>query len=378
MAWRFIAQRAGGDWLHWDLPISGAQVTRSLSAPGRLTGSIRADIADATAPDGHPLLDPWSTLVWAESGDRVLGGILVHRERPDAETVQIDVMGLAGYPDGQPWTADAESYIGYDTARIPVDAWRVLQMWPGGDLGVTVDQPTSTARAGTAASWTHEDGRSAAGDSWAKDAAPEGWTYTEAAPLDLSYWAVPDLGALIDQYAESTPYEYREETRWAGERSLEHRIRVGVPTLGVRRPNLRLVLRENVLAVPPVTEDGDDYASDVLIHGAGSGPTMVAASAGRPTHWIRRVVTVADKALVTHQSAAARARAEVAARVSREEIDSLTIRDHVNAPLTAFEVGDELLYLGADATERWVRVQDITYQPDSLAEAVLSVQIVRG
>lgn len=46
MTWRYIAQRLpGGEFLDFDLPLTGVEVTTALSAPGGLTAAVPVEVA---------------------------------------------------------------------------------------------------------------------------------------------------------------------------------------------------------------------------------------------------------------------------------------------------------------------------------------------
>lgn len=106
MAYRFFAVRLRGDGtdtpLVAELPIRGGSITPQINAGTELSGTIEPHFFSLVAEDGHPLLQPWSTAIFAESDDGadVWGGILDEDSyAPDSQT--ISVLGYASYPAGQ-------------------------------------------------------------------------------------------------------------------------------------------------------------------------------------------------------------------------------------------------------------------------------------
>lgn len=187
-----------------------------------------------------------------------------------------------------------------------------------------------------------------------------GLSEQEAAPYTLSWWDTHDLGSVISDLAAQTPFDYREHTAWDGDDALTHRLLIGYPEFGVRREHLRLEIGVNVTAPPPLTES--EYASEVLVLGAGEGRTMVRSTAASNPGRLRRIAVVERKELSNSARAQAVARTEVSARNAEWTFDFLSLVDHPMCPYGSFEVGD-YLYLTGDAgwmdIAQWVRVQEI-------------------
>lgn len=181
----------------------------------------------------------------------------------------------------------------------------------------------------------------------------------EAVPYRIAWWEHHDLGQLIDDLAAQTPFDYREVTRWSGE-ELVHRLELGAPKLGTRRDQLRFEVGVNVTIAPPVQER--DYASEVIVLGAGEGRAMVrAAAVGNPGR-LRRAVVVEKKDRKNKFIAGLNASSELRARAAEWVFDTLEILDHPSAPYGSFDTGDEI-YVTGDAgwvqLDHWVRVKEI-------------------
>lgn len=239
--------------------------------------------------------------------------------------------------DGKKWVRETSS--SQTTINIRLGAWT--------SAGATV---TSTKATYTTRKTEHTTAKS-------KLSAVQGG---EADPFTLTWWENHDLGAVIDDMVKAAPAEYREVSAWAGE-AITHRLEIGVPALGARRPDLRFEIGVNVTAPPPLQES--DYASEVTVLGAGEGRAMIrATTTGNPGR-LRRAVVVDRKDLRKTDAAAAASRAEVAARSAEWGFNSLDVIDHVMAPYGSFRPGDQI-YTAGDAgwkqLDHWVRVLEIT------------------
>ena len=182
----------------------------------------------------------------------------------------------------------------------------------------------------------------------------------EAEPYTLSWWENHDLGSVVTDLAKETPFEYREHTAWDGDNALQHRLILGYPEFGARREDLRLEIGVNVTAPPPLTEG--EYASQVLVLGAGEGRAMLNASSYKERGRLRRTVVVERKDLTKLDRVQAEARTEVEWRDAEWNFDNLSLVDHPMCPYGSFTVGD-YLYLTGDAgwaqLAQWVRVTEI-------------------
>ncbi|RKS16754.1 hypothetical protein DFO58_3311 [Arthrobacter sp. AG1021] len=182
----------------------------------------------------------------------------------------------------------------------------------------------------------------------------------KAEPYTLSWWDTPDVGSIITDLATQTPFDYREETTWDGDDALSHRLRIGYPEFGVRREHLRLEIGVNVTAPPPLVEG--DYASEVMVLGAGEGRSMVRSTAVRDAGRLRRALVLERKEFTKTTQTGREARNELEARTSDWTFDSLSLVDHDMCPYGSFDAGD-WLYLTGDAgwvqLDQWVRVREI-------------------
>jgi len=353
--WRFIAQRLPSkEFVDFDLPLRRPKVTTTLSGPGRITATVPVEVAHLKGSDGRPVLTPWGTAIVAEAAGEVRGWGILTEPTLSGANLELDCVGFSGYPKGQPWLGPEFSGVKVDPLDMLRKIWDHLQSYSEGNLGVRVDPLKTSVRIGTA----EEDVefRTGAGAD----------VRFESGPWKLAPWLTGDLGATIDRLAADTPFDFRERTRWVGDK-LDHRLELGHPQLGTRRSDLRFVIGENVSEVPELPAD-EAYASDVLVLGAGEGRTMIRAQIGRNTGRLRRATTVTVKSLQTGREASTYARQELDARQGHYTIKEFQILDHPHARVGSWADGDEVYIEGETGWSKigvWVRILSTEYDVDS-------------
>ena len=188
-------------------------------------------------------------------------------------------------------------------------------------------------------------------------------------PYRLDWFADADLGARFDDLATQGQFDYRMEHAWVGD-TVQHTLRIAYGGLGARRDDLRFVVGENVQTIPTLELSGEDFASGVMLLGAGEGRAMIRGSWTRQTGRLRRPKVITDKSIRT--VAAAQRAVESAGRAFVEDdagdIRQLVVRDHPNAPLGSWQPGDTIHVVGARTgwaagMDMWVRVLSTTTNP---------------
>jgi len=352
--WRYIAQRLPDEaFLDWSVPLEDVEITDVLSGDCSLTGSIPARYGRLIGSDGNPIIQPWATAIWAEKDGEIRGGGIVTQADPDGKNYGIECVGYTGYLAGLPYTGSGYAGIGADPIDIVRVIWNHVQSQPGGNLNLLLGETTTDVMIGselTQAEYDSEDGP---------------YTY-DSGPYKLAWYQDNDLASNVNDLAAKTPFDYHEHHLWVGD-SIEHHLEFGYPKIGSQRDDLRFVLGENILAAPQITLSGDDYATDVLVLGAGEGATQVMSLQGVPrSAGLRRVAVVTDSSIIATDSAFARGQRELAWRRNIQEIDSFTVRDHPNAPLGSFSVGDTIYIKGRlpwTTLGTWARITQITTRP---------------
>lgn len=132
-----------GVWLHRELPVSGLQITRTLSGPQVITGSFASEIDDLADLD----LEPWGTWVHVEeSGEIRASGILMPSSYDTDGAVTLTAHGVSAYAARIPFTGEYAG-VQVDPADVVRMLWAHVQSFPRGNLGVVVTG-TTTVRMG--------------------------------------------------------------------------------------------------------------------------------------------------------------------------------------------------------------------------------------
>lgn len=364
--WRYFAQRLDGSGaaitIHPDLPLRDVALTSTLSGPDALTATITPEVAALVGDDGKPVFREWSTAVWAEKDGEIRGGgILAHTGIRDA-ALTLECVGVTGYLRSMPYTS-SRFFVEADPLDIARHIWDHVQAQPAGNLGVTLDPTTSPVRIGTELKQVEFDTQ-------------EGPVSFEAGPYKLSWWQTHDLSDNFDQLAADTPFEYREDVHWGPDDRLRFHVRIGYPTIGARRTDLRFVIGENVSKVPDLEYPGDEYANEMIVLGAGEGSTMVRGQVARPHDRLRRVAVVQDKQRRSERAAVDLAKRELALRLGEFSVTDVVVRDHPHAKVGSWQTGDEIFVAGdAGWVEMgvWCRVLSTTISPEQPDVAAISI-----
>jgi hypothetical protein len=372
--WRYLAYRVDGQGptgtlLEGELPLGGVRLTDVLSGPPQMQATISPRFSRLVAADGLPLLRPWRTAIYAEQDGIIRHGGLLVGSSYDGPSWALDVSGFTTYLKGTPYEGD-QSFIETDPLVIARHMWSHVQAQSGSNLGVVLGTATSPVRVGKAL---------------VPDPAT-GVVPTESSgddgPYRLVRWANDDLGQDFDDLASSTPFDYHERHEWdATKTQVRHYLDLGYPRLGRRYPG-RFVLGENVQTVPTIEDDGDGFANDVRVLGAGEGSAMVIGRATAYDGGLRRVRTIDRKEITDRARADAYARQELARRTLMTTSPSVVVRSTPAAPLGAWGVGDEIR-LQVDAGEGawrgidlWFRVVSMTVDPE--APEMMAMDLLRS
>lgn len=362
--WRYFATRLHGDGtetlLDPDLPLEDVTVEDVLSGHNALSGRIEPAYARLLGPDGEPLLREYSTAIYAENDGDIRGGGILTSSGFEGPEWELEATGFTGYALDMPYTGS-----GYKGVKVdPIDAarviWQHIQGQPGGNIGLEFDSTTTGGKVtiGTELKQVEFDSQS-------------GPLSFESGPYKLNWFTNHDLAGDFDDLATSTPFDYHERHYWDASGKLRHHVTIGYPKIGRRRPELRFVFGVNIFEPPAVERDGENYASGTMVLGAGEGNTMIKSirePATRPGGRLRRIAVVMDDTIKTRARADKRADQENQWRARLDDIESVVVRDHPNAPLGAVQVGDEIRLEGRGdwvTVDMWVRVLAISFQPEN-------------
>lgn len=367
-SWRFLATRLHGDGTETliavDLPLTDRGITRAVSGPGGLSGTVPIEVARLVGQDGRPVLEPWACAVYAERDGLLVGAGLVTDKSLTMQgpTLALSTRGFSSYLEGMPYEGNS-SWVDEDPANLVRHAWGHVQGFAGGNLGMVVDSTATPERVGEPeedVEFTTEEG--------------EEVEFT-AGPYRWNYWSTHDLGAEVDKLAQNTPLDYIESHSWNGEQ-VDHRLRLGYPRVGRRRSDLRFVVGENVIEEPSVGVGL--WASEVTVLGAGEGRKMRSGRASVDRNGrLRRPAVVVDKSLQSNRACNQEASFEIAWRTGANETSTITVMDHPSAPIGSWTPGDEILLQGSGQgwnadLYQWVRILSDVIKVDT-DRAVLTI-----
>lgn len=352
--------------LHWDgteellepdIPVSGLEVTTTVSGTDTIKGTIKPEV-----PRLRGKVEPWATAVVAQFRGSILAMCIVDDEPIQDAGITFGSVGYFAYWAQMPYDG-VWSKVQIDPLDAVREAFRNVQAHPFGNLGIVVDGTRSPVRIGTPA----------------KDVnfgTADGDVSFESGPYVLAWYKTHDLANEVTTLAASTPFDFRE-VHTAVRDTIHHRLQLGYPRIGRRQHELRFHVGENVTAIPGVTYSGDEYASEVMMLGAGEGsemqravvPTAYRPPAGRAWRRGRRVAVEDDKTLDTKAKTVAAAKAEAAWRSGGQDVQTITVKDHPNAPIGSWADGDDIFVTGDDLPWAgdlgvWVRVLSTTYKRD--------------
>lgn len=135
---RYLAQRYGTwEWLDIDLRLDTDGPEWTDTSYGVMTGTIAPDLGRAVAADGHRIVEPYGTLIHAETAnDRRWTGIVTEVEAA-GKNLRVTVREWAGYLDGLTFEGRIWG-VKADPADLARQIWAHAQSYKGGDLGVSV------------------------------------------------------------------------------------------------------------------------------------------------------------------------------------------------------------------------------------------------
>lgn len=341
-----IAGEHAGKVAHRDVRLSGVSLT---------DGKVWWLNAQATEPNafgmrderGNLILEPWGVAIWAVDESDIIrgGGILVS---VDPTTNSIQCMGYAGYTQ-QLHYRSSKQWIQVDPIDLAREMWDYSQTVIGTNLGVTYDDPDTPVRVGT-----------------------------EEDPLGMHWWELPNIGDFIDDLATQAPFEYTESHTFRADGSIDHRLRVGYPTLGNQRNDLRFAMGENIVGVPAITAAAEKYASNSYVLGPGEGDKRLVGIHSMPSPTRIERDSVADRAdLSTQEALHAEARRLWYNLQETLKVTSISVRNHPNAPIGSWSYGDLILVKVDTPTikfEQWRRVTSTAITPEAAIAAVITLE----
>lgn len=359
-SWRFIAERLNGDGsseiLHDDLPVSDPEIDDVESDLNALNFTITPEVKNMIADDGKPLLTEWSTAIYAEKDGQIRGGgIHVHSDF-QGPSWAVECTGFLGYAKDMPYTGTGQFFIHTDTLDIARFLWTHIQAQDGGDIGLQFDNRKSGVLVGSSLTADEYD-----------PAGPPGGLTLESQAYKLAYYQDLDLLSNFDDLASDTPFNYHERHYWL-DGEIKHRVDFPNPPLGVNaRHDLRFAVGENIIISPDIPIEGDDYASETYLLGAGEGARMIRGHASYPRTRLRRVFVRSDPGVRRIGSANNLAMNDLMWRRNIDDISEIQVYDHPNAPEGSLAPGDYIFVQGEvdwfGEINSWYKVTAIKTNP---------------
>jgi hypothetical protein len=349
--WRFFTQHAlTGAVLHPALPLSGVEFGNELNGPGSFSATLAPHWVAANAA----LVEPAVALIYAEADGFLRWGGLVWSVEAEGGEYRLEAASWSSYltkrHDEHGELNGRGPYTYADPCDIIRDIWAYAQEQPDGNLGVVVDSTTSSAKSGTPAEPWH------------------------------SYWyETPVLGELVDDLvSEDGAPQYTNLCSFQSNGSIRRRLALGYPRLGARRTDISFRSGVNIINAPPVKRSGDDYANVVIATGSGEGTaTRFAVDPARDGR-LRMETVLALPTVNGNDVLGRRATAERRKLQIMGQVDQITVRDHPNARLGSWQIGDDVqvaVHNEWTSYTGWARITADSYQPgDNPDQAVLTLR----
>lgn len=337
--WRYWTQHAlTGEMLTPALPLGDPEFGRELNGPGALTGTL----APRFVRDNAHLIEPHKTLIYAEADGYLRWGGLIWSVEAEDREARLEAAGWSSYLtkryDSHGELNARGPYVNQDPCKIIRDIWAYAQEQPDGNLGVVVDTTTSSMKTGTTAEPWH------------------------------SYWyETPNLGDLMDNLVqEDAGPQYTCASDYQSNGTIKRRIVLGYPRLGTRRTDISFRTGVNIIAAPAVGYVGDDYANTIIATGSGEGTATRFAVDTVRDGGLRMETVLALPTINGNDVLGRRAAAERRRRMVMGQVDSIDVRDHPNAPLGSWQIGDDVLVAVSNDWTTWAgwcRITAESYKP---------------
>lgn len=346
----FMIEDKYGKVLARDVHPMEPNITRMLSGPCEINFKVHPKDPSIQAPgqQGPIQLKPWAHWIHAMKEDlsgteKIWASGLVQPSDVDPASgiMSVRAQGFSGYAKGMPWLQNWNP-IAVDPFEIVEMIWNHLQHgsaagstpFVNGDLGVTV-YPTDS---GT----QMLPGFSFAGEKFVQDF------------FAIFIRAVDrlDCGDYINKLARDIPFDFWEETTWAGGRApILKKLRLAYPQGGVDQTDLIFRFGENVVSAQEKQESQIDWFSDITINGYFPGKVYSHTIANADNDRYRRVMDEVDLNVDSNERAAAWGKRRLSRRqFPAAQFESIVIDPyHPNAPHGSFDVGDVIRIQGPTA-----------------------------
>lgn len=343
--WHFMIEDRYGNILARDIFASEARVTRMLSGPCEIEFKIHPKNKSIQAPGGTgPIqLKPWGHWCHAlkmglDGNEKIYASGLFQPSDIDPETSVMTARfkGFSDYPSGIPWLENWNP-IAVDPFEITDRIWNHIQTVSGGtgNLGVTVYPTDSGTQMLPGFSFNNEE--------FVQD-----FFAIFIRSVDRN-----DCGDYINKLARDIPFDYWEETTWAGGSApIVKKIRQAYPFGGIDQADLIFRKAQNVVAVIPKQESEVEWFSDITVNGYFPGKVYSHTITNADPDRYRRVMDEVDLNINSNERAAAWGKRRLTRRQFPNQFESVIVDPyHPNAPFGSYDVGD---FIRIHAPNQWV------------------------
>ncbi|NUV54548.1 hypothetical protein G6W51_16850 [Streptomyces coelicolor] len=349
--WRYFTQHAlTGEVLHPALPLSDVDFGGEMNGPGAFSGTLSPRFVQANVA----ALLPGRALVFAEADGFLRWGGLVWDITAEDGEYRMEAASWSSYLtaryDSHGQLGGRGPYTYADPCKVIRDVWAYAQEQPDGNLGVVVDSTSSTMKVGT-----------------------------PAEPWNSFWYETPNLGDHLDDLvSEEGAPQYTNTCRYLTNGTVEKRLKLGYPRLGTRRTDISFKTGVNIIDAPPVQYAGDQFANVILATGSGEGTATRRAEAPARDGGLRMEHHLALPSVNGIDVLGKRAASELKRRRVLGQVESITVRDHPNAPLGSWQIGDDVHVTVANqwvVWSGWARIIADSYRPsESPDQAVLTLK----
>lgn len=342
--WHFMVEDIHGNILARDVVAQEAKITRNLSGPSAIEFNIHPKNPSIQAPEGGPIqLKPYGHWVHALktnlAGEEIIwaSGLFQPSDiDPTTGVMGLRAEGFSNYAHGIPWLENWNP-IAVDPFEIFTRIWNHIQEYgddPGesnGNLGVTIRNrvdDSMPALSGT---------QMLPGFSFNNEEFVQDFFAIFIRAVDRN-----DCGDYLTALARDIPFDFWEETTWAGGSApVVKKIQLAYPQGGVDQEDLVFRQGENVSAATPKQESEVNWFSDITINGYFPGKIYSAPISNADPDRYRRVMDEVDLHIDSNERAAAWGHRLLTRRQYPNQFESIVINPyHSHAPFGSYDVGD--------------------------------------
>lgn len=402
-------------WAHRDVQgITSPTITWTLNGAGTFTCTLDPQRPDLLDSSGNPIIQLWQTACYLEEGTEIKFGGICTSQAGQGQQWSPTFTEFNGYANAMPYEGATYQQTAVDGLDVVRFLWNWLQGQPGSNLGLQLDavtksgvllgdQPTTGASttctvapkpgnktitvsdaSGFAANMSCQLGagedppyiiKSIAGNvitlnppvRIAHNLNAPFVQLNAVTPFELDWWNSTDIGQEIQSIQQECIFDFFESHAWNSSRTdVLHYLGFGVPRIGIRQSALRFAEGENIIVPSQISQDGTQFANNVIGLGSGTGSTQIRATASVTGNQLRRSFVYTDQTVTTVSRMQAKAQKVLASMMAVDTPTQVTVINHKNAPFGSFACGDDILVILASGWRNariWCRITQMSQDP---------------